>query len=189
LKGKKKDFQNVEEQETSLSPEATSPEPICTRQNPKPSAHPPRQTTKRKAANAATSSVVNDKGGEGNYKGDSTEEWEEDCELSDDCSDSELQESKTKKARKGLYQDTLCKKWASMFQLLIEYKDQHGNTLVPKRYNNNPQLGNWVQNQRRLHTKKELLGNRVLRLKSIGFVWCVQRLLWTQTGMQCFNCS
>merc|ERR1711903_249303 len=67
--------------------------------------------------------------------------------------------------------------WDAMFQLLLEYKDQHGNTVVPRRYNNNPQLGNWVGTQRSLHSKKELFRNRALRLESIGFVWCVQRLI------------
>jgi len=61
--------------------------------------------------------------------------------------------------------------------LLLEYKDQHGNTLVPRKYNKNTQLGGWVSTQRYLHSKKELSSNRVLRLESIGFVWCIQRLI------------
>jgi len=66
--------------------------------------------------------------------------------------------------------------WESMFQLLLEYKAQHGNTLVPRRYVKNPRLGIWVQVQRRSHRQKKLLSNRFLRLECIGFVWCTQRL-------------
>jgi len=69
------------------------------------------------------------------------------------------------------------KKWESMFQLLLEYKGQHGNTLVPSKYNKNPQFGKWVQHQRHFYSKKELSSNLVLRLESIGFVWCVQILI------------
>ena len=61
-------------------------------------------------------------------------------------------------------------RWEEMFQFLLEYKKEHGNTLVPKRCGgNDKQLGIWVNNQRR---RKEQLGqSRVLRLNSIGFVW------------------
>jgi len=65
-------------------------------------------------------------------------------------------------------------KWETMFQLLQEYKAQHGNTLVPDKYDKNPQLINWVKTQKRMHSKKKLLSNRVLLLESIGFVWSFQ---------------
>jgi len=58
-----------------------------------------------------------------------------------------------------------------MFELLLEYKDQHGNTLVPQSYDRNPKLGNWVNYQRKMHSKKKLSSTCVLHLESIGFVW------------------
>eukprot|EP00532_Pseudo-nitzschia_australis_P000417 CAMPEP_0168188354 /NCGR_PEP_ID=MMETSP0139_2-20121125/15591_1 /TAXON_ID=44445 /ORGANISM="Pseudo-nitzschia australis, Strain 10249 10 AB" /LENGTH=78 /DNA_ID=CAMNT_0008110763 /DNA_START=1 /DNA_END=237 /DNA_ORIENTATION=- len=58
-----------------------------------------------------------------------------------------------------------------MFQLLKEYKTQHGNTLVPYRYEENPRLGRWVSQQRSLYSKGKMLNNRVLCLESIGFVF------------------
>ena len=42
------------------------------------------------------------------------------------------------------------KKWMSMFQRLVEYKKQHRNTAVPKKYDEDPKLGEWVSKQRRL---------------------------------------
>lgn len=38
--------------------------------------------------------------------------------------------------------------WDVMFALLEEYKRQHGDCLVPKRYAPNPKLGTWVDTQR-----------------------------------------
>jgi len=159
-----------EEQEAAISAETPSSEPICTHLNPKQSGNGPRQT-KRKA-NAATSPAVEDEDGKEDYEGDSTVDLKEEYGLSDGCSTSEIQ-SETKRARKRRCQNTHDKQWEEMFQLLLEYKDQHGNTLVPAKYNKNTQLGGWVSTQRYVHSKKKLSSNRVLRLESIGFVWCV----------------
>jgi len=41
--------------------------------------------------------------------------------------------------------------WDAMYQLHLEYKDQHGNTLVPTKYKKNHQLGRLVRSQRHLH--------------------------------------
>ena len=107
----------------------------------------------------------------------------EDCEgnykLSNNCSNSETQGFKTKCARKRLRQNAHDKKWKSMFQSLLEYRDQHGNTMFPQNYSKTPQLRRWVVKQRIWHSKKKLSNNRgVLRLESIGSVWSVQRLTW-----------
>jgi len=40
-------------------------------------------------------------------------------------------------------------KWEIMFNYLIEYKDIHGDCLVPNRYKPLPALGAWVSTQRR----------------------------------------
>lgn len=38
--------------------------------------------------------------------------------------------------------------WDNMFEKLKEYKQTHGDCLVPKRYKDNPKLGTWVDTQR-----------------------------------------
>lgn len=38
--------------------------------------------------------------------------------------------------------------WDTMFQKLVEYKEQHGDCLVPSRYEVEPKLGKWVETQR-----------------------------------------
>mmetsp|Transcript_8343 Transcript_8343/g.16515 ORF Transcript_8343/g.16515 Transcript_8343/m.16515 type:complete len:133 (+) Transcript_8343:1-399(+) len=55
--------------------------------------------------------------------------------------------------------------------MLVEYKAQHGNTEVPKIYDQNPQLGDWAQTQRMKFSSNELMSNHILRLESIGFTW------------------
>jgi len=166
-----------QEQETAVSPETTmpSPKPINTHPNAKESRHSSCLQAKRKAA-AAISFAVDDE----DYEGDIPEYCKKDDGLAiNDCSNSGIQGPKTKKARKGSHQDMLDKKWDAMYQSLLEYKAQHDNTLVPKRYDKNPQLGIWVGTQRKLHSKKELLRDRFLRLQSIGFAWCLNKqVLW-----------
>ena len=63
------------------------------------------------------------------------------------------------------------KKWMSMFQRLVEYKKQHRNTAVPKKYDEDPKLGEWVSKQRRLYKKNQLLPNRYALLNPVGFEW------------------
>mmetsp|Transcript_10123 Transcript_10123/g.21752 ORF Transcript_10123/g.21752 Transcript_10123/m.21752 type:complete len:156 (-) Transcript_10123:21-488(-) len=60
-------------------------------------------------------------------------------------------------------------RWDSMFRLLQNYKEIHGNTKVPKYYKPNPKFGRWVHFQRAKRVKKQLNGYRGLCLASIGF--------------------
>ena len=86
-----------EEQETALSPERPSQEPIHTYMDFKQTCHSHRhcQQAKRKAA-ATISSAVEDEGSDEDYKGDITEDFEEDSELINNCSNSKIQGPKRK---------------------------------------------------------------------------------------------
>lgn len=68
--------------------------------------------------------------------------------------------------------------WIDRANELIEYRNKHGNTLVPKRYADNPALGNWVNKQRAQYQKfcaKEspcsMTEEKVRILNDIGFCW------------------
>ena len=67
--------------------------------------------------------------------------------------------------------------WMRMFEQLMEYKEQHGDCLVPNKYEDNPKLGRWVATQRQLYqnTKKgkttRMTEERIHKLEEIGFVW------------------
>ena len=76
--------------------------------------------------------------------------------------------------------------WEVRFEELKDYQSKHGHCNVPQKWNENPQLGRWVNNQRaqyRLYNegKKSLITEeRIALLESIGFVWDVQEALWQQ---------
>ncbi|VEU40454.1 unnamed protein product [Pseudo-nitzschia multistriata] len=57
--------------------------------------------------------------------------------------------------------------WDRMYQCLVEYKQKHGTTQVPRKYKADPKLGEWVRTQRKFCKRKD----RVDRLNQIGFVW------------------
>lgn len=61
------------------------------------------------------------------------------------------------------------KNWEEMFKKLQQYFEKHGNCLVPTKWPEDPQLGMWINNQRRRH--KTLSPERKKMLDSIGFVW------------------
>ena len=68
--------------------------------------------------------------------------------------------------------------WMERFRQLCDFKNLHGHTLVPKRYKNNPSLGNWVSKQRQLYhnyqTGKKpcsLTKERIGLLEQLNFCW------------------
>ena len=84
--------------------------------------------------------------------------------------------------------DSLGESWNQRLQDLMEYKDKHGNCLVPSRYLPNPELGVWVGTQRtqyRLFQKAKESGQpltgatamneeRIRQLEELGFVWALR---------------
>ena len=68
--------------------------------------------------------------------------------------------------------------WEQRIQQLIDYKALYGDTLVPKRYPENPALGNWVNKQRQQyrqycnHRKPcSLTERRIQMLNELDFCW------------------
>ena len=71
--------------------------------------------------------------------------------------------------------------WMRMLKQLMEYKEEHGNCLVPNRYDDNLKLGRWVAAQRKMYNyaKKgettHMTDERVYELQKVGFVWKVKK--------------
>ena len=66
-------------------------------------------------------------------------------------------------------------RWNVMFERLKKYKEEHGDCLVPYRYEGDPSLGRWVSAQRKISTlDNKTKGERRDKLNSIGFVWSVK---------------
>jgi hypothetical protein len=61
--------------------------------------------------------------------------------------------------------------WMKMFQILLEYKKLHKNTMVPYSYSGDPKLGHWVSQQRYNFKNDKLRPNRTTLLNSIEFEW------------------
>mmetsp|Transcript_1743 Transcript_1743/g.2818 ORF Transcript_1743/g.2818 Transcript_1743/m.2818 type:complete len:294 (-) Transcript_1743:336-1217(-) len=62
--------------------------------------------------------------------------------------------------------------WNEKYDLLVEYKQEHGHCNVPQSgIFNSQSLGSWVDTQRRSYRKGTLLHDRLVRLNEIGFKW------------------
>lgn len=61
--------------------------------------------------------------------------------------------------------------WNIMYERLVAYKKDHGDTKVLKRYKKDPQLAQWVSCQRRAYKNKTMLDEHVSLLNSIDFLW------------------
>jgi hypothetical protein len=60
-------------------------------------------------------------------------------------------------------------KWEEKFDALKEYKKNHGDCNVPRRWKKNQQLANWVASQHARYRNKKLSEGRIKRLEDIGF--------------------
>lgn len=63
------------------------------------------------------------------------------------------------------------KNWDDRFADLIAYRSRHGDCNVPRRYDEDSQLGTWVSNQRSNRKRGKLTPEQESKLESIGFVW------------------
>lgn len=70
--------------------------------------------------------------------------------------------------------------WQKNFDALVQYKNEHGDLRVPRLYNKNPKLGEWVTDQRRQWKAKSegkpnmMTDERKMKLDNLGFVWKVR---------------
>ncbi len=61
--------------------------------------------------------------------------------------------------------------WEKMLHLLLQYKQTHGDCLVPQRWKENRGLADWVSDQRTAFHRGRLTLERVRGLDEIGFDW------------------
>lgn len=76
--------------------------------------------------------------------------------------------------------------WAERFQELVQFKAQHGHTLVPHSYPPNPLLAQWIKRQRYQYKLKHLGRHSTLtdarqqELEAMGFCWDSHKAAWDE---------
>jgi hypothetical protein len=61
--------------------------------------------------------------------------------------------------------------WEARYGELVAYKERFGDSRVPHGWEENPQLGRWVDKQRQQRKKGKVEAGRLQRLEELGFVW------------------
>jgi hypothetical protein len=75
-------------------------------------------------------------------------------------------------------------RWMSKLDVLRQYKEEHGDCVVPRGYSANPRLASWVAEQRKQRKllidgkKSSIIPEWVKLLDEIGFVWNAQETAW-----------
>lgn len=72
----------------------------------------------------------------------------------------------------------------TMFRVLLEYKQAHGDCLVPQRWKENHKLAEWVSEQRMAYNRERLAPDRVRRLGEVGFEWDPIGTRWEEMFQQ-----
>ena len=65
-------------------------------------------------------------------------------------------------------------RWYTRYTQLMLYKRQYGHTRVPQKYDENPQLGEWVIHQRVEFKAGKISAERIMKLNGefLGFSVC-----------------
>jgi len=63
--------------------------------------------------------------------------------------------------------------WDERFEELKQYKKDHGDYNVPRKYKANPQLASWVNTNRTKYKNGKLSKERIESLQGIGFSWVI----------------
>jgi len=74
------------------------------------------------------------------------------------------------------------KRWDEKYDRLVEYWKKNNSTIVPTHYEEDPELGIWVYNQRSLYNRKDrrMTPQKIERLEAIGFVWNALEAAWLE---------
>lgn len=109
-------------------------------------------------------------------------------QLNDSVIETKSATAKDPISRKVSIQEENQKQWDQMFHHLVVYRELHGDTKVPKRYQEVKQLGTWVDTQRVQYKKLQqriengevnakssrLTEVRIEKLNGIDFVWSIR---------------
>jgi hypothetical protein len=84
----------------------------------------------------------------------------------------QLREDRIKRLENiGFIWDWYETKWDELYSALVEFKKVQGHCYVPRRWEKNKKLANWVIYLRTLRTKGQLRKDHIKLLDDIGFIW------------------
>jgi hypothetical protein len=75
-------------------------------------------------------------------------------------------------------------RWLSNLEQLKQYKEKHGDCVVPRGFSGNPKLASWVAEQRKQRKllidgkQSSMIPERIRLLDDLGFVWNAQEAAW-----------
>jgi hypothetical protein len=79
------------------------------------------------------------------------------------------------------YPKQIKRAWEETFELLKQYKEKHGDCLVPYNYTvNGSKLGMWATRQRHQQKTGSLSSEKYNKLEDLGFVWDAHELAWNE---------
>ena len=67
-----------------------------------------------------------------------------------------------------------------MYSSLLEYKHLYGDCNVPRGWQANPELSNWVNRQRRQYKAGQMDKEHIRKLEEIGFLWDIRQNIWEE---------
>ena len=80
----------------------------------------------------------------------------------------------------GFVWTVLTDNWERMFQALLRYRQEHGDSNVPTEWSCDRKLARWVNKQRANRKHKRLSVERVHQLDEISFVWKSRDTKWAE---------
>ncbi|MEO5347401.1 MAG: helicase associated domain-containing protein [Magnetococcus sp. YQC-9] len=70
--------------------------------------------------------------------------------------------------------------WEARFAALHHFRQTRNHCLVPARWEEDPELARWVEQQRREYRAKSLAPDRIERLELLGFLWDSKAIFWEE---------
>lgn len=77
-------------------------------------------------------------------------------------------------------------KWNKMYSELLEFKNLSGHCNVPRGWQANPELSNWVNSQRQQYKAGQMDKEQIKKLEDIGFLWNTRQNIWEERFSELF---
>ncbi|MBF0417975.1 MAG: helicase associated domain-containing protein, partial [Magnetococcales bacterium] len=89
-------------------------------------------------------------------------------------------ERETRLEALGFVWDARQAAWEARFQALNRFRDARNHCLVPARWDGDPDLARWVEQQRRDYRANQLQAHQIARLEGLGFLWDAKAIFWEE---------